>query len=75
MNGSLSRKLVSGCVLTPIGCVRNVGRKDSAEKKMMETAYESVYNELREAAEVHRQVRQDAQSFIKPGMSMIEIVQ
>lgn len=42
---------------------------------MMETAYESVYNELREAAEVHRQVRKDAQSFIKPGMSMLEIVQ
>lgn len=33
------------------------------------------YNIIRRAAEVHRQVRQYAQSAIKPGMSMIEIAE
>ncbi len=33
------------------------------------------YNEVRRAAEVHRQVRSYARRNIKPGMSMIEIVE
>lgn len=32
-----------------------------------------IYNDLRKAAEVHRQVRRYAQKTIKPGMSMIDI--
>lgn len=47
----------------------------NAEKKALEKVNESIYNDLREASEVHRQVRQDLQSFVKPGMSMIEICQ
>ena len=34
---------------------------------------ESDFNDLRRAAEVHRQVRQYAQKTIKPGMTMTEI--
>lgn len=34
---------------------------------------EPVYNEIRLAAEVHRQVRQDAQRWIKPGMKLFDI--
>ena len=38
-------------------CVRNVFRTSSAEKRSLEqSAYEDVYNEMREAAEAHRQV-------------------
>ena len=53
----------------------NTYRTTSAEKKALEKAHEVTYNELREAAEVHRQVRRDLQQFVKPGMSMIEICQ
>ena len=35
--------------------------------------HEEEYNEIRKAAEVHRQVRAYAKKTIKPGMSMIEI--
>jgi len=34
-----------------------------------------MYNEVREAAEVHRQVRHDLQRWLKPGLTMIEIAQ
>ena len=36
---------------------------------------EITYNNIRRAAEVHRQVRQAARKFIKPGQSMIEIAE
>ena len=39
-----------------------------------EKLFESEYNDLRRAAECHRQVRRYAQSFIRPGMSFMEIV-
>ena len=35
--------------------------------------FESDYKKLRRAAEVHRQTRKYAQSFIRPGMSIMEI--
>jgi len=47
----------------------------SAEKKALEKIDESMYNEVREAAEVHRQVRKFAQSIIKPGISLLDIAQ
>ncbi|KAF8971681.1 peptidase M24, structural domain-containing protein [Flammula alnicola] len=34
---------------------------------------ETTYNDIRRAAEVHRQVRQRARKFIRPGMTMTEI--
>lgn len=50
-------------------------RKSSAEKRELEQepTRQQKYNDLRRAAEVHRQVRHYAQRTIKPGMSMIEI--
>ena len=36
---------------------------------------EITYNNIRRAAEVHRQVRQAARKFIKPGQSMTEIAE
>ena len=32
-----------------------------------------MYNEIRQAAEAHRQTRQHIQSWVKPGMKMIDI--
>jgi methionyl aminopeptidase len=36
---------------------------------------EITYNNIRRAAEVHRQVRAHARKYIKPGMTMTEIVE
>lgn len=43
------------------------------EKKAIETAHFDMYNDARQAAETHRQVRRYMKSWIKPGMTMIEI--
>ncbi|XP_022082523.1 methionine aminopeptidase 2-like [Acanthaster planci] len=48
-------------------------RVTSEEKKALNKAHNDVYNELRQAAEAHRQVRKYVQSFIKPGLTMIDI--
>jgi methionyl aminopeptidase len=48
-------------------------RFTSEEKKAIDATQEQVYNEIRLAAEAHRQTRQYMQSWIKPGMTMIEI--
>lgn len=53
----------------------NTYRMTSNECKLRDQANEAYYNTLREAAEVHRQVRRDAQAFIRPGKSLIEICQ
>lgn len=50
-------------------------RLSSAEKRALERADEQLYKNMREAAEVHRQVRQDFQRWVRPGHSMLEIVQ
>eukprot|EP00826_Nyctotherus_ovalis_P051687 TRINITY_DN646_c0_g2_i2.p1 TRINITY_DN646_c0_g2~~TRINITY_DN646_c0_g2_i2.p1 ORF type:complete len:279 (+),score=97.98 TRINITY_DN646_c0_g2_i2:651-1487(+) len=44
------------------------------EHKMKEALFDSEYNDVRKAAECHRQVRRYAQSFIRPGISYLEIV-
>lgn len=51
----------------------NLYRITSEEKKAQEKLWESSYDDLRRAAEVHRQVRQYAQKVIKPGMKLIDI--
>lgn len=55
----------------------NVWRTTNEEKRYLERmAMEdefNTYNNIRRAAEVHRQVRQYARKTIKPGMSMIDI--
>jgi len=58
--------------------IRNSWRTNSEEKRyldrMAQEGAEDTYNNIRRAAEVHRQVRQYARQNIKPGMSMTEIV-
>lgn len=48
-------------------------RITSEEKKALDQASEEIWNDFREAAEAHRQVRKYVMSWIKPGMTMIEI--
>uniref|UniRef100_A0A667ZBC4 Methionine aminopeptidase 2 n=1 Tax=Myripristis murdjan TaxID=586833 RepID=A0A667ZBC4_9TELE len=48
-------------------------RTTNEEKRVLDKANEEVWNDFRQAAEAHRQVRQHVRSFIKPGMTMIEI--
>lgn len=48
-------------------------RFTSEEKKAIDATQEEVYNEIRLAAEAHRHTRQYMQSYIKPGMTMIQI--
>ena len=53
----------------------NLYRRTSEEKRAAERIHADQYNDLRRAAEVHRQVRKDAHSFIRPGLTMVEIVE
>ncbi|TPX60919.1 hypothetical protein PhCBS80983_g01442 [Powellomyces hirtus] len=53
----------------------NAFRTTDEEKRYLERMQHDQYNDLRKAAEVHRQVRHYAQNNIKPGMSMIEITE
>lgn len=39
----------------------------------MELLHEDLYNEVREAAEVHKQTRQALQEYLQPGISLMEI--
>lgn len=48
-------------------------KKISVEKKVLDDASSEMYQDFRLAAESHRQTRKYMQSFIKPGMTMIEI--
>lgn len=43
------------------------------EKRALDHFHTDIYNEVRLAAEAHRQTRKYMQKFIKPGMTMIEI--
>ncbi|KAF7495089.1 Methionine aminopeptidase 2 [Sarcoptes scabiei] len=51
----------------------SIYRTTSAENKAKDEACEDLYQDLRCAAEAHRQTRQYMRTFIKPGMTMIEI--
>lgn len=53
----------------------NRWRSTSEEKRELERLNSERNNDLRKAAEVHRQVRQYAQKHIKPGMSTIEVTE
>lgn len=48
-------------------------RFTNEEKRALDRMHLDIYNELRLAAEAHRQTRQYMQKWIKPGMTMIEI--
>lgn len=51
----------------------NLWRVTSEEKRAMERAEADLYNEVRQASEVHRQVRRYVKSLMRPGLSMIEL--
>lgn len=53
----------------------NTFRTTSEEKRAEERLHEEDYNDVRRAAEVHRQVRAYAKKIIKPGMTMTEIAE
>ncbi|CAO3595591.1 unnamed protein product [Absidia cylindrospora] len=53
----------------------NLWRTTSEEKRADERGHENDYNDLRRAAEVHRQVRQYVQKVLKPGMTLTEIAE
>uniref|UniRef100_A0A3B3HSD7 Methionine aminopeptidase 2 n=1 Tax=Oryzias latipes TaxID=8090 RepID=A0A3B3HSD7_ORYLA len=48
-------------------------RTSSEEKRALDRANEEMWSDFRQAAEAHRQVRSYVRSWIKPGMTMIEI--
>lgn len=48
-------------------------RFTSEEKRALDRMHNDIYNEVRLAAEAHRQTRQYIQKFMKPGMTMIQI--
>ncbi|KAF2905355.1 hypothetical protein ILUMI_00819 [Ignelater luminosus] len=48
-------------------------RFSSEEKRALDRMHNDIYNEVRLAAEAHRQTRQHMQRWIKPGMTMIQI--
>lgn len=48
-------------------------RMSSGEKHVLNQASEEMWNDFRQAAEAHRQVRSYVMSWIKPGMTMIDI--
>jgi len=63
---------------SPLGEVReyrNPARHSTAEAREREKVHADDYSNIRRAAECHRNVRTFAQSYIRPGMSMIDICQ
>lgn len=48
-------------------------RISNEEKKLLERDFEQEYKDARRAAESHRQTRKYVKSWIKPGMTMIDI--
>lgn len=50
-----------------------VWRMTTEERRALDRANEEMWNDFRQAAEAHRQVRQHVCSFIKPGLTMIDI--
>lgn len=53
----------------------NAFRTTSLEKRELERLSTYDYEKVRKAAECHRQVRRYAQSYIRPGLSMVELCQ
>ncbi|XP_075970470.1 methionyl aminopeptidase und [Anticarsia gemmatalis] len=48
-------------------------RFSSEEKRALDRLHQDIYQEIRHAAEAHRQTRQYMRDWIKPGMTMIQI--
>jgi hypothetical protein len=54
---------------------RTTSEEKRYDERMVMEDPEATYDNIRRAAEVHRQVRQAARKFIRPGQSMIEIAE
>jgi methionyl aminopeptidase len=52
---------------------QNLFRSKDAEKRELDKLRFEDYDDLRRAAEVHRQTRKHAQKWIKPGMKLMDI--
>jgi methionyl aminopeptidase len=53
----------------------NAFRTESVEKREVERLNQYDYEKIRRASECHRQVRRYAQSYFRPGMTMVELCQ
>jgi len=53
----------------------NSYRTTSAEKKDEERLRANIYNDIRRAGEVHRQVRKYVQGIVRPGLALTELVE
>ena len=51
----------------------NLWRETDEEKRELEKLEENLYNEARQCAEVHREVRQYISDWVKPGMKYIDV--
>ena len=54
---------------------KNAFRTTSAEKREAERLISYDYEKVRRAAECHRQVRRWVQSWVRPGIPMVELCQ
>ncbi len=61
--------------ITPHPLESNNYRENSDEKRARDRLQVDIYSKVRQAAEVHRQVRSYAQSFIKPGIKLADMCQ
>uniref|UniRef100_A0A0N5AS40 Methionine aminopeptidase 2 n=1 Tax=Syphacia muris TaxID=451379 RepID=A0A0N5AS40_9BILA len=50
-----------------------INRITNEEKKALDASYEEIYRDFRRGAEAHRQTRKFLRTWLKPGLSMIEI--
>lgn len=62
-----------GCCSCPPSRRSAVWRMSPEERRALDKANEEMWNDFRQAAEAHRQVRQHVRSFMQPGKTMIEI--
>lgn len=60
-------------LLSPPSSRSAVWRMGPDERRALDKASEEMWNDFRQAAEAHRQVRQHVRSFMQPGKTMIEI--
>ncbi|KAG8375842.1 hypothetical protein BUALT_Bualt09G0001200 [Buddleja alternifolia] len=54
-------------------CCSNLWRTTSEEKRELERLEKPIYNSVRQAAEVHRQVRKYIRQIVKPGILMTDL--
>ena len=78
-NNAQSKNNRSALPPYPIGEIQNhplesnTHRISSEELRAQERIQQNLYDKLRHASEVHRQVRHYAQSFIKPGIKLVDM--